>query len=75
MRTHGELHSAAPLGDQATGTITQYLAQSHYPDIVLTRACRILAMPRTRLGSDKNNFKSHFFLTQLRVEHILGMCC
>ena len=47
------LHSAVPLGDQATGTMTQYPTQSHYPDNVLSSPYPIILMLSARLGSDK----------------------
>ena len=45
--------SSALLGHQATGTMTCYPTQSHYPDPEWTNHCPILIMPSTRLGSDK----------------------
>ena len=33
--------------------VTQFPTRSHYPDIKITRPCRILLMPHARLGSDK----------------------
>ena len=43
---------AAPVGNQATATMTWYPTQSHYPDTEVTSSCPILLMPNTRLGSD-----------------------
>ena len=48
--------SAAPLGNQATSTMTSYPIQSHYPDTELISPCPILLMPSARLGSDKYQF-------------------
>ena len=36
------LFSAAPQGNQATSTITQYPTQSHYPDTDITNPCPML---------------------------------
>ena len=55
------LYSAAPLGDQATSSITWYLTQSHYPDTEPTSPCLILIMPSARLGSDQYKFVTHWF--------------
>ena len=44
---------ALPLGNLATGSLTRYPLQSHYPDMVVTSPCPMLLMPRPRLGSDK----------------------
>ena len=52
------LNSAAPLGNQAAGIITQYPPHSHYPDTDLTSPCPILIMLSARLGSDNNQFLS-----------------
>ena len=51
-----QLYSAAPLTDHATGTITWYPTQSHYPDTELPSPCPILLMPSARLCSDKYQF-------------------
>ena len=46
------LYSAALLGTQAAGTLTQYLTQSHYIDTELTSACPTLLMLGAMIGSD-----------------------
>ena len=48
-----QLYSAAPLGNYATGTLTQYPTQSHYPDTELTSPCPIPLMQSAGLGNDK----------------------
>ena len=58
VHTHGDLVTA-PLGDQATSTMTWYLTQSHYPDIVPTSACPILLIMSAWLEGDM-----HWFLRQ-----------
>ena len=50
------LYSAAPLGNQATGTIIQYPTQSHYPDNAQSSPYTIPLMPSASLGSDKYKF-------------------
>ena len=53
------LHSAAILGSQATGILTQHSTQSHYPDTELSHFVPypiIVLMPSARLGSDKYQF-------------------
>ena len=62
VRTHG---------DCLTGTSgrlhNDLLSHSHYPDSEPTNPCPILIMPNTGLGSDKYQFKSHWFnLTRVR---------
>ena len=52
--------SAAPQGDQATGTMTGYPAESHYPDTELTSPCPILMIPSAQVGSDKYKFGKSF---------------
>ena len=47
-----ELHSEAPLGDQAASSMTWHPTQLYYPDTEWTNIDPILAMPITRLGSD-----------------------
>ena len=49
-----QLNSAAPLGDRATDTMTQFPTHSLY--IELTSHCPILLMPSARLGGDKHQF-------------------
>ena len=56
-----QLYSAASLEQQATSSMSCYLTQSQYPDSELTSPCPILIMPSIRLGSDKYQFKSHWF--------------
>ena len=48
-----QLYSAASL---ATGSITYYPTQSHYPDTERTNLCPILIMLSDRLGSNKYQF-------------------
>ena len=48
--------STASLEYQATGTITCYPTQLHYPNTEWTSPCPILIMPSTRVGSDKYQF-------------------
>ena len=66
--THSwQLYSAAPLGDQATSTMTSswYPLRSYYPNIEETSPCPILIMPSAWLGSDKYQyFKSLVWLDQ-----------
>ena len=50
------LYSAAPMGNQTTGTMIQYPTQLHYPDTELTSPCLILLIPTAILGSDKYKF-------------------
>ena len=50
------LYSAAPLGNQAACTITQYPTQLHYPNIELTNPFPVLLIPSATLGSDKYQF-------------------
>ena len=45
-----------PGGNHATGTMTWYLTQSHYPDTEPTSPCPILLIPSARLRSDKYQF-------------------
>ena len=45
------LYSAAPLTDQATGTMTRYPTQPHYPDSALTSPCCTPLSPSTSRGS------------------------
>ena len=60
-----QLYSAAPLGNQATTTMTQHPTQSHYPTTELTSPCPILLMSSARLGSNKYQFyKSLVWLDQ-----------
>ena len=54
--THGDFHSAAPLGNQVVSPMTQYPTQTHYPDTELSSACPIILIPSFRLGSDKYKF-------------------
>ena len=49
-------NSAAPLGNQAPGTMTRNPTQSHYLNMELTSSCSILLVPYARLGSDKYQF-------------------
>ena len=51
-----QLHSAARLGDETTGTMTQLPTQSHYPDTVITNPYPILIMLIARLGREKYQF-------------------
>ena len=61
--THYDFVSAAPLGNQAIYTMTQYLTQPHHPDIELTSPFPILVRLRTKLGSDKyQSFKCLIWL-------------
>ena len=55
------LYNVAPMVNQATGIITQYPAQSHYPVTESTSHCLNLLMPSDRPDSDKHNFISHWF--------------
>ena len=48
-------------GTERTRTMTCYLTQLHYPGTEPTSPCPILIMPSARLGSDKYQFKSHWF--------------
>ena len=52
--------SAAPLGEQATSTMTWYPTQSHYPNTKPTNPCHILIMSITWLGSDNYHLLSHW---------------
>ena len=53
-RTHPwQLYSAAPLGNQATSTMTQYPTQSHFPDTKLTTLRPMLIIPNICLENDK----------------------
>ena len=62
VSTQGEfIYSAASLEHQATGTMTYYPTQSHYPAIEKTSPCPIIILPGARLGSDKYQFKSYWF--------------
>ena len=54
------LYSAVPLGDQTAHTMTWYPAQSHYHATESASPCRILVIPSTWIGSDKD-FKCHWF--------------
>ena len=63
------LYSAALLGDLATSTVTCYSTQSHYPDTEPTSPCSILIMRGTRLGSNKYQFKSHWWFDSSRVRN------
>ena len=47
------LYSATSLEHQASGTMTCYPTQSHYPDTEITSPCPILVMLSARLGGDK----------------------
>ena len=49
----GQLYSAAPRGNHAAGTMTQYPTQSHYTDNLLSSRYPILVMLSARIGSDK----------------------
>ena len=49
VHTHGDFISAAPLGNQATSTMSCYPTQSHCPDTDLTSPYPILIMLNTRL--------------------------
>ena len=53
-----QIHSAANaiLGNQATGTMTQYPTQSQYPDTELPSPCPMLLMSSARLGYEKFKF-------------------
>ena len=51
------LYNTAPLGNQATSTMT---TQAHYPDTRPTSPCPIIIMPSTWLGSDKYQFHKLF---------------
>ena len=49
-------YSVAPLGNQATSTMTQSPSQSHCSDTEPNRPCRVLLMLNARLGSNKYQF-------------------
>ena len=57
------LYSAASLQHQATGTMTCYPTQLHYLDSEPTSPWHILIMPSVRLGSNRYQFKSHWFIS------------
>ena len=50
------LYSAAPLGNQAASTVTQFPTQSHYPNTEPTSPCLLLIMLSTQLRSNKYQF-------------------
>ena len=54
------LHSASPLGYQATNIMTWYSTQSHCPDTERTSPCPILIIMSVWLGSGKYQFLSHW---------------
>ena len=56
LHTHGDFINAAPLGDQATGTMTRLPIQWHYSDTELSSPCFILVMSSIKLGSEKYQF-------------------
>ena len=58
MYSHGDIIA---LEHQASGTMTCYLTQSHYPDTEPTIPCPILIILSIRLGSDKYTFLSYWF--------------
>ena len=58
------LYSDAPLGNQATGTMTWYPTQSHYSD---TESDPVLVMPSIRLCSNK-----YWFFKLVWFDHCLN---
>ena len=50
------LYSDAPLGNQGSGIMSQYITQSHYLNTEISSPCPILLMLSTRLGSKKDQF-------------------
>ena len=52
------LYDAVPLRHQATGTITEYPTQSHYPGTELTSPCPLLIIPCIWIESDVYIFRS-----------------
>ena len=44
VHTHRSFYNAAPLGDQAPGTMIEILIKSHYPDTYVTSSCLIQEM-------------------------------
>ena len=59
--THCDFIVVPTLGYQATGTMTWYPIESHYPYTELTSPCHILIMPSVWLGNDKYALLSHRF--------------
>ena len=63
--TQGNIYSAAPIGNQAPGTMTRYRTQSPYPDTKQTGHCTLLIMLNATQGSNKHHFsKSLVWLAQ-----------
>ena len=68
--THSKrLYSPASLEHQATGTMTCYPTQSHYPNTEPTSPLPFLIMPNVSLGSDKYQWN---LILKLRF-HIKGL--
>ena len=64
------IYSAAPLEAHATGSMTWYRTQSHYPDTEQTIPRPILVITSARLGSEKHHFcKLSILLEQDRNQH------
>ena len=65
-------YSPAPLGNQATSTMTWYPTQWHWTDTEPTSHFPILIMPSNRLESDEYQFQSHWFdLTRVWTHNLL----
>ena len=62
VHTHGDfIVKAAPLENQAIGTMNQYPTQSHYPATELTSPCPLLLVPEPDQEATSMNFISHWF--------------
>ena len=61
-------HSAAPMEDKATSTITWYPTRSHYRNTEPTSPCHILIMPSAWLRSDE--LKKWFDSTSVRTRKV-----
>ena len=70
MRTDGDF-SAAPLGDQATNTLTRYPTQSHYSQTEPTSRCPILKMLSTSLGRGEYQFNTSLVWLDHALEHTI----
>ena len=67
------LHSVVPMGNQDASTMTWYPTQSHYLDTEPTSPYTILLIPNAWLGSDKYEFKNHWFdSTRVRTCEVSG---
>ena len=76
VRTHGDVIVLPQLADQATGIITGYPTQSHYPNTQPTIACPILIMQSASLGSDKYSVLSDWVDTDQSLnqrDHLISL--